>query len=133
MWQFLAGLARYLPAEAAHKLAVEALRWKMGPRPAPNNGLADLGVSLAGLEFPNPLGLAAGFDKNAACFEGALRLGFGHVEVGTITPLPQAGNPKPRVFRLPNGARKRFSAGGVCFRRRCAHPPACWHIMRVFQ
>ena len=48
----------------------------------------------------NPVGLAAGFDKNAVCYHGALRLGFGHVEVGTITPLPQAGNPKPRVFRL---------------------------------
>lgn len=101
MWQFLAGMARHLPAETAHKLAVEALRWQLGPHPDLDNGSTDLCVSLAGLQFPNPLGLAAGFDKNAACYEGALRLGFGHVEVGTVTPQPQAGNPKPRVFRLP--------------------------------
>jgi len=102
MWQLLAGLARKLPAETAHQLAVETLRWQIGPRPKPVNGSIDLGVTLAGLDFPNPLGLAAGFDKNAACFDGALRLGFGHVEVGTITPRPQPGNPKPRVFRLPD-------------------------------
>jgi hypothetical protein len=59
---------------------------------------ANLGVTLAGLEFANPLGLAAGFDKNAACFNGAMQLGFGHVEVGTITPLPQPGNPKTARF-----------------------------------
>ena len=58
-----------------------------------------MGVKFAGLSFANPGGLAAGFDKNAACFNGAMRLGFGHVEVGTITPRPQPGNPKPRVFR----------------------------------
>ena len=97
MWQVLAGLARQLPAEAAHKLAVETLRWRIGPRPPAGHASTDLRVSLAGLKFSNPLGLAAGFDKNAACYDGAFRLGFGHVEVGTITPLPQAGNPKPRV------------------------------------
>jgi dihydroorotate dehydrogenase len=100
MWQLLARLARQLPAEAAHQLAVETLRWQLGPRPAIDAGLIDLAVTLGGITFPNPIGLAAGFDKNAACYHGALRLGFGHVEVGTITPLPQAGNPKPRVFRL---------------------------------
>ena len=61
---------------------------------------ADLAVRIAGLKFANPLGLAAGFDKNATCFNGAMGLGFAHVEVGTITPKPQPGNPKPRVFRL---------------------------------
>ena len=101
MWQFLVGMARHLPAETAHKLAVKALRWHLSPSPTFDNESINLGVSLAGLEFPNPLGLAAGFDKNAACYEGALRLGFGHGEVGTVTPQPQAGNPKPRVFRLP--------------------------------
>lgn len=100
MWKFLAGLVRHLPAEAAHELAVKALQWKLAPRAAADYGTADLAVNLSGLEFSNPLGLAAGFDKNAACYEGALRLGFGHVEVGTITPLAQVGNPKPRVFRL---------------------------------
>ena len=100
MWKFLARLARQLPAEAAHQLAVETLRWQLGPRLAIDAGPIDLGVTFGGITFPNPIGLAAGFDKDAACFHGALRLGFGHVEVGTITPLPQAGNPKPRVFRL---------------------------------
>ena len=100
MWQLLARLARQLPAEAAHQLAVETLRWQLGPRLAIESGPIDLAVTLGGVTFPNPVGLAAGFDKNAACYRGALRLGFGHVEVGTITPLPQAGNPKPRLFRL---------------------------------
>ena len=100
MWQLLARLVRQLPAEAAHQLAVETLRWKLGPRRKIDFGLIDLTVILGGITFPNPIGLAAGFDKNAACYQGALRLGFGHVEVGTITPLPQSGNPKPRVFRL---------------------------------
>ena len=100
MWQLLARLARQLPAEAAHQVAVETLRWQLGPRPEIDAEPVDLAVTLGGLTFPNPIGLAAGFDKNAACYHGALRLGFGHVEVGTITPLPQVGNPKPRVFRL---------------------------------
>ena len=100
MWKLLARLARQLPAEAAHQLAVETLRWQLGPRLAIDGRPIGLAVKLGGITFPNPIGLAAGFDKNAACYHGALRLGFGHVEVGTITPLPQAGNPKPRVFRL---------------------------------
>jgi len=58
-------------------------------------------VEAFGLTFPNPVGLAAGFDKNAAAVRGLSMLGFGHIEVGTVTPLPQTGNPEPRVFRLP--------------------------------
>ncbi len=58
-------------------------------------------VSLFGLSFPNRIGVAAGFDKNAVAVDGWFALGFGHVEVGTVTPRPQAGNPKPRLFRLP--------------------------------
>jgi len=100
IWQGLAALARLLPAEAAHRAAVTTLRYNIGPRPAAMPDSVDMGVTFAGLSFANPLGLAAGFDKNAACFNGAMRLGFGHVEVGTITPRPQPGNPKPRVFRL---------------------------------
>jgi dihydroorotate dehydrogenase len=60
-----------------------------------------LGTRLAGLDLPNPLGLAAGFDKNAEALPGLAKIGFGWLEVGTITPRPQAGNPKPRMFRLP--------------------------------
>ena len=101
MWNLLAKLARHLPAEAAHQVAVAALHYNLGPRPVLRQSKADLAVKLAGLEFVIPLGLAAGFDKNATCFNGAMGLGFAHVEVGTITPKPQPGNPKPRVFRLP--------------------------------
>ena len=101
MWNSLAKLARHLPAEAAHQIAVAALHYNLGPRPAQRQSKADLAVRIAGLEFANPVGLAAGFDKNATCFNGAMGLGFAHVEVGTITPKPQPGNPKPRVFRLP--------------------------------
>lgn len=97
IWRFAAGLAHCLPPEAAHRAAVATLRRKIGPKPA----LPSRPVTVAGLHFDNPIGLAAGFDKNAECADGALRLGFGHVELGTVTPLPQPGNPRPRVFRLP--------------------------------
>ena len=96
MWQFVAKLTRTLPAELAHNLTIQALRLGLAP-------VADqlfLPTKIAGLAFDNPVGLAAGFDKNAEAFQGAFRLGFGCVEVGTITPLPQLGNPRPRVFRL---------------------------------
>ncbi len=96
IWRLAARATRLLPPELAHIAAVQALRYKIGPKPH----LPELPVTVAGLKFSNPLGLAAGFDKNAACPEGALALGFGHVEVGTITPHPQPGNPRPRVFRL---------------------------------
>ena len=101
MWNLLAKAVRHLPAEAAHRVAVTALHYNLGPWPAQPQSKIDLSVRLAGLKFANPLGLAAGFDKNATCFNGAMGLGFAHVEVGTITPKPQPGNPKPRVFRLP--------------------------------
>ncbi len=76
-----------------------------------------LAVEVAGLHFPNPLGMAAGFDKDAEVPDALLGLGFGHVEVGSITPLPQAGNPKPRLFRLTEDAavinRMGFNNGGA--------------------
>jgi dihydroorotate dehydrogenase len=89
-----------LPPEKAHRLSVMALR--MGAVPAlaaPQYGNA-LSVCVAGLGFDSPIGMAAGFDKNAACFGALFAHGFGHVEVGTITPMPQEGNPQPRLFRL---------------------------------
>ena len=96
VWQFASQLTRKLPAEMAHNAAVKALRYGFYPKQA----VPLLPVKLAGLALANPLGLAAGFDKNAESFQGAFALGFGHVEVGTITPLAQPGNPRPRVFRL---------------------------------
>ncbi len=92
-------LLRLLPPEAAHRLAIRALRLGLGrPRPAADDPV--LGIRLWGLDFPNPLGIAAGFDKNAEVPDALLDLGFGFVEIGTVTPRPQAGNPKPRLFRL---------------------------------
>lgn len=86
-------------AEAAHRAAIAALKARaLLPRAASPPGLAR---NLMGLDFPNPVGLAAGFDKNAEAADGALALGFGFVEVGTVTPRPQPGNPRPRMFRLP--------------------------------
>ena len=89
---------RRLPAETAHRLAVRALATGLGRRAAAD--APALGVKLWGLTFPNPVGIAAGFDKNAEAFGGLLRAGAGFVEVGTVTPRGQAGNPKPRLFRL---------------------------------
>ncbi len=94
----LTAFARRLPPEWAHRAGLLGVRlWPAVPvRPSPR-----LGVRLAGIDLPHPLGLAAGFDKNAEAVDGLLRLGFAFVEVGTVTPRPQAGNPRPRLFRLP--------------------------------
>jgi dihydroorotate dehydrogenase len=91
-------LLRALDPEDAHTLALKALRLAPLPRPAPDD--ARLAVRACGLNFGNPIGIAAGFDKNAEAPDALLRLGFGFVEVGTVTPRPQTGNPRPRVFRL---------------------------------
>lgn len=90
---------RCLDPEAAHGVALKAL--KAGLVPAPGVLTSDrLKTTLAGMDLPNPLGLAAGFDKNAEALHPLSRSGFGFVEVGAITPRPQPGNPKPRLFRL---------------------------------
>ena len=87
-----------LDAERAHRLTIAALKlW--GPA-APTHVEGPLATTVAGLRFPNPLGMAAGFDKDAEVPDALLALGFGFAEVGSITPLPQLGNPKPRLFRL---------------------------------
>lgn len=88
-----------LPAETAHNLAIWALKHKITPHYPPVNTHA-LQTSLWGLTFKNPIGLAAGFDKNGECIRGLSQLGLGFIEVGTSTPKPQPGNPKPRMFRL---------------------------------
>lgn len=87
-----------LDPETAHRLTIKALR--MGVMPAAGADDPILATTLAGLSLPNPIGLAAGFDKNAEVPDPLLRLGFGFVEAGTVTPLPQPGNPRPRMFRL---------------------------------
>ena len=87
-----------LDPEDAHSLVIKALRYMPLARPAPD--AKELSIRAFGLNFPNPVGLAAGFDKNAQAPDAMLRLGFGFVEVGTITPRAQAGNPRPRLFRL---------------------------------
>ena len=91
-------LMRALDPEDAHTLAVKALKFAPLPRPAADD--ARLQVRAFGLNFPNPIGIAAGFDKHAEVPDALLRLGFGFVEAGTITPKPQPGNPRPRLFRL---------------------------------
>ena len=90
---------RMLDPEDAHQLTLTALRLGLGPRRS-RNADSSLAVTLAGLELPNPLGLAAGFDKDAQVPDAMLRAGLGFVECGTTTPLPQSGNPRPRIFRL---------------------------------
>jgi len=89
---------RAFPPETAHGLAIAALKAGLGPRAAPPDPI--LATSLAGLALPSPIGLAAGFDKNAEVAGPMLAAGFGFVECGTVTPLAQAGNPRPRLFRL---------------------------------
>jgi dihydroorotate dehydrogenase len=93
-----APLLRRLDPEAAHALALNALKFAPLPRSAPDDDR--LRVQAFGLTFPNPVGLAAGFDKNAEVVDPLLRLGFGFVEAGGVTPKPQPGNPRPRLFRL---------------------------------
>jgi dihydroorotate dehydrogenase len=116
MLSFGASLLRRLPAETAHDLTLALL----ARLPLPPRRLADppcLKTQVLGLTFPNPIGLAAGFDKNAAVPDAMGRLGFGFVECGTVTPRPQAGNPKPRLFRLREDRavinRMGFNNGGM--------------------
>ena len=91
-------LLRWFDPEDAHRLAVQGLKLLPPARPRPDD--QKLAVRAFGLNFPNPVGMAAGFDKNAEVSDALLRLGFGFVEVGTVTPMPQAGNSRPRIFRL---------------------------------
>jgi len=99
-----AALLRELPPEMSHRATLALLQWGaplISRAPADDPRLA---VSALGLSFPNPIGLAAGFDKDARVPEALLKLGFGFVECGTLTPRPQRGNPRPRLFRLAEDA-----------------------------
>jgi dihydroorotate dehydrogenase len=111
-----------VPAEAAHGLAVFALANGLAPARRTQDDPV-LAARAFGRDFPNPIGLAAGFDKDARTMRGALGLGFGFVEAGTVTPKPQRGNPKPRLFRLAEDRavinRLGFNSGGLdAFARR---------------
>ena len=90
---------RMLPPEASHRLAISALKWGLGPRDR-NPDDPVLATSVWGLDFRNPVGLAAGFDKGAEVPDAMMAAGFGFAEAGTVTPLPQPGNARPRLFRL---------------------------------
>jgi dihydroorotate dehydrogenase len=89
-----------LDAETAHGIAIASLKTGMVPRDRAADA-PSLAVTVWGRQIPNPIGLAAGFDKNAEVPDAMLRAGFGLVEIGTVTPRPQPGNPRPRLFRLP--------------------------------
>jgi dihydroorotate dehydrogenase len=120
-----AAALRTLDPEDAHSLTLRALAIGLGPRaPAPDPILA---TTVAGLSLPSAVGLAAGFDKNAEAFGPMLAAGFGFVECGTVTPLPQAGNPRPRLFRLSEDQavinRMGFNNAGLeAFAARLARP-----------
>jgi dihydroorotate dehydrogenase len=94
----LATLHRFDP-ETAHALAIKALTAGLTPKSAPFTSQR-LQTTIAGIALPNPIGLAAGFDKNAVALSPLLQSGFGFIEIGAVTPRPQPGNPKPRLFRL---------------------------------
>jgi dihydroorotate dehydrogenase len=98
LYRILRPLAFALDAETAHRATVKALA--IAPQLPLPDFPAELEQEVAGLRFPSPVGLAAGFDKDAEVPDAMLGLGFGFVEVGTLTPRPQAGNPRPRLFRL---------------------------------
>ena len=104
-----------LNAESAHGVAIKAL--KLAPAPKRRPDAAALAIRVAGIDFPNPLGMAAGFDKEGEVPDALLALGFGFAEVGSITPLAQSGNPKPRLFRLAEDRavinRMGFNNGGA--------------------
>lgn len=105
-YAFIKPLLFSLPAESAHQLTLKMLKKGMHWSPIQHQfqkakDYKGSPVEIGGLNFPNPVGLAAGLDKNAEVFQEMGMLGFGMVEIGTVTPKPQTGNPKPRLFRLP--------------------------------
>lgn len=135
MYRKLKPLLFCLDPERAHNLMLGLLR--VGGFSSPiRKILRDIyfpknsrSVNFAGLSFPNPVGLAAGYDKNCTAWRGLSCLGFGHIELGTVTPRPQIGNPKPRIFRFPNQEgiinRMGFPGKGASFAARMIDPPGC--------
>lgn len=134
MYELLRPLLFRLDPETAHNLTLGLLRWAGDT--APVRALLDgiftvrdprLAVRAFGLEFPNPVGLAAGYDKNGIAVRGAAALGFGHIEVGTVTRLAQPGSPHPRVWRVPEAGalvnRMGFPNAGIARLRLPPRPP----------
>lgn len=103
MYKLARELLFSLSPETSHELSIDLIGagGRLGLNRLLNKAPASLPVKVMGLEFPNPVGLAAGLDKNGDAIDGFAQLGFGFVEIGTVTPRPQPGNPKPRLFRLP--------------------------------
>ncbi|MGB8516422.1 MAG: dihydroorotate dehydrogenase (quinone), partial [Gallionella sp.] len=103
MYSLLRPALFQLQAETAHHLTLDSLNtaYRLGLSSLLAPRIAYDVRSVMGINFPNPVGLAAGLDKNGDCINGLSALGFGSIEIGTITPLPQPGNPQPRLFRLP--------------------------------
>jgi len=106
MYSFVRNLLFRLPTETSHYLALDALQLAARlhissciAKPVPARP-----ITVMGIDFPNPVGLAAGLDKNGDYIEGLAALGFGFIEIGTVTPRPQPGNPQPRLFRLPQAS-----------------------------
>ncbi|MFA6971534.1 MAG: quinone-dependent dihydroorotate dehydrogenase [Gallionella sp.] len=104
MYSLLRPALFQLDPETAHHLTLNGLKaaYSLGLSGLLRPSVADDPRNVMGLNFPNPVGLAAGLDKNGECIDGLAALGFGFIEIGTITPLPQPGNPRPRLFRLPD-------------------------------
>ncbi|MBN9669327.1 quinone-dependent dihydroorotate dehydrogenase [Roseibium aggregatum] len=124
-----------LDAETAHRATVLALKSGLVPGPGPEVD-PRLAVKLWDLTFPNPLGMAAGFDKNGEVPDALLKLGFGFTEAGSVTPRPQPGNPRPRVFRLPDdrGVINRFgfnNEGHAALRKRLDARPRLTGIVGI--
>ncbi len=112
LYRLLRPLLFSLDPETAHRLTLKSADWFAGLLGA---SIPARPVRVMGIDFPNPVGLAAGLDKNAEHIDGLAALGFGFIEVGTVTPRPQPGNPKPRIFRLPkaNALINRFGFNNV--------------------
>jgi len=129
LYPLIRPLAFALDAETAHRATIGAL--KLLPAHGPPDFPGSLKTRVAGIDFPTPIGLAAGFDKNAEVPGQMLSLGFGFVEVGTLTPRPQEGNPKPRLFRLKEdravinrlGFNNRGQPAAYARLRECLHMP----------
>jgi dihydroorotate dehydrogenase len=101
LFDIAARAVRVLPAESAHRFTINSLKTGLAkPKPQLDDPRLAVTLKKSGLKLPNPIGLAAGFDKNAEVFVQMLAFGFGFVECGTVTPRPQSGNPRPRLFRL---------------------------------